>query len=262
MYQVTKLSMAMAALGLSTFIFMGQVIAETTDNSQGYGAESSIGGSSNNASDINADVDISNDSTAQNNSMQNSSTFDQNSSVNQSSNIEQNSTIDHNSNDMSPVTNGVSQKLDGNSETAMSLNKLLPSIKYSTENLPQAAQQVNAATWSTGMAIGANADNRHNRSLPTKLQALLNWHHNGVGAVDGYWGKNTRKAMQAFQQARGLAVTETLNSETWQALTKNNELMSQPVLVSYTLTDTDINIKTTTIPAGAEAKAKLDVVGL
>ena len=252
MYQVTKLSMAMAAIGLSTFIFMGQVIAETTDNSQGYRVESSINSSSNNASDVNADADISNDSAAQNNSMQNSSTFDQKSSGNQ------NSTIDQNSNDMSPVTNGVSQKLDGNSETAMSLNKLLPTIKYSTENLPQAAQQVNAATWSTGMTIGANADNRHNRSLPTKLQALLNWHHHGVGAVDGYWGKNTRKAMQAFQQARGLAVTETLNSETWQALTKNNELMNQPVLVSYVLTDADINIKTTTIPAGAEAKAKLD----
>ncbi len=252
MYQVTKLSMAMAALGLSTFIFMGQVIAETTDNSQGYRVESSINSSSNNASGVNVDADISNDSAAQNNSMQNSSTFDQKSSGNQ------NSTIDQNSNDMSPVTNGVSQKLDGNSETAMSLNKLLPTIKYSTENLPQAAQQVNAATWSTGMTIGANADNRQNRSLPTKLQALLNWHHHGVGAVDGYWGKNTRKAMQAFQQARGLVVTETLNSETWQALTKNNELMSQPVLVSYILTDADINIKTTTIPAGAEAKAKLD----
>ena len=49
MYQVTKLSMAMAALGLSTFIFMGQVIAETTDNSQGYRVESSINSSSNNA---------------------------------------------------------------------------------------------------------------------------------------------------------------------------------------------------------------------
>lgn len=260
MYQVTKLSMAMAALGLSTFICMGQAIAETTDNSQGYGLESSINSSSNNGSDVNADVDVdvSNDDTIQNNSMQNSSTLDQNSSVNQSSNIGQSSNIDQNSNDMSPVTNGVSQKLAGNSETAMSLNKLLPTIKYSTKNLPQAAQQVNAATWSTGMTIGANADNRHSRSLPTKLQALLNWHHHGVGAVDGYWGKNTRKAMQAFQQARGLAVTETLNSETWQALTENNELMSQPVLVSYILTDADINIKTTTIPAGAEAKAKLD----
>ena len=97
-----------------------------------------------------------------------------------------------------------------------------------------------------------------NRNTGTKLQALLNWQHSGVGSVDGYWGKNTRKAMQAFQKANGLTVTETLNTETWQALTKNDKLMAQPVLVSYQLTEADVNIKTTTIPAGAKEKAKLE----
>ncbi|MDE0490375.1 L,D-transpeptidase family protein [Psychrobacter sp. A3] len=132
----------------------------------------------------------------------------------------------------------------------MSLNKLLPTIKYSTDGLPAMAKKVNDASWTPGTNI--------DRTIGTKLQALLNWHHSGVGAVDGYWGKNTKKAMQAFQKANGLSVTEALNTETWQALTSDKALMTQPVLVSYQLTDADVDIKTTTIPAGATAKAELE----
>ena len=161
-----------------------------------------------------------------------------------------NKTTASNTTDISPVTNGVSQKIAGKSKAAVTLNKLLPTIKYTTENLPVEAQKVNSATWTQGM--------KRNSHTTTKLQALLNWQQNGVGSVDGYWGKNSRKAMQAFQMANGLAVTDTLNTETWQALTKNDKLMAQPVLVNYELSDADINIKTTTIPASAEAKAKLE----
>jgi lipoprotein-anchoring transpeptidase ErfK/SrfK len=186
MYPLTKITSAMAAIGLSTILFMGQSSAAET------------------------------------------------------------------STDVSPVTNsnGVSQKIAGNSATASSLNKLLPTIKYTTDNLSKSAQKVNNASWTSGATI--------DRSIATKLQALLNWQHNGVGAVDGYWGKNTRKAMQAFQKANDLTVTDNLNNETWQALTASERLTRQPVLVNYQLSDADVNIKTTTIPAGAEAKAKLD----
>ena len=198
MYQLTKISTAMAVLGLSTVLLMGQSIAATNNDS----------------------TNVANKTTASN------------------------------TNDISPVTNGVSQQVAGKSKTAVSLNKFLPTIKYTTENLPVQAQKVNSATWKQGM--------KRDRNTTTKLQALLNWHQNGVGAVDGSWGKNSRKAMQAFQMANGLAVTDTLNNETWQALSKNDKLMAQPVLVNYQLTDADINIKTTVIPAGAEAKAKLE----
>ncbi len=198
MYQLTKISTAIAALGLSTALLMGQSIAATNDDS----------------------ANVADKTTASNTT------------------------------DISPVTNGVSQQVAGKSKTAVSLNKFLPAIKYTTENLPVEAQKVNSATWKQGM--------KRDRDTTIKLQALLNWHQNGVGAVDGSWGKNSRKAMQAFQMANGLTVTDTLNNETWQALSKNDKLMAQPVLVSYQLTDADINIKTTTIPAGAEAKAKLE----
>ena len=214
MYQLTKISTAIAALGLSTILFMGQSIAVTSDVKNDTVEGSAKG--------------TATKSTESNNTNQ----------------------VTSNNNDVSPVTNGVSQKFAGKSKTAVSLNKFLPTIKYTTENLPMEAQKVNSATWKQGM--------KRNRDTTTKLQALLNWHQNGVGAVDGYWGKNSRKAMQAFQMANGLAVTDTLNIETWQALTKNDKLMAQPVLVNYQLTDADINIKTTVIPAGAEAKSKLE----
>ncbi|MGP5217093.1 L,D-transpeptidase family protein [Psychrobacter celer] len=200
MYHLNKVTAALAAVGLSAAVLIGQSVIADTDNAVG-----------------DAQAVMSKSAATK---------------------------------DVSPVTNGVSQKLTGDNKTSMSLNKLLPTIKYSTENLPAMAKKVNDASWTPGTNI--------DRTIGTKLQALLNWHHNGVGAVDGYWGKNTKKAMQAFQKANGLSVTEALNTETWQALTSDKTLMTQPVLVSYQLTDADVDIKTTTIPAGATAKAELE----
>lgn len=200
MYHLNKVSAALAAVGLSAAVLIGQSVIADTDNAVG-----------------DAQAVMSKSAATK---------------------------------DVSPVTNGVSQKLTGDNKTSMSLNKLLPTIKYSTENLPAMAKKVNDASWTPGTNI--------DRTIGTKLQALLNWHQSGVGAVDGYWGKNTKKAMQAFQKANGLSVTEALNTETWQALTSDKALMTQPVLVSYQLTDADVDIKTTTIPAGATAKAELE----
>ncbi|MGP5338933.1 L,D-transpeptidase family protein [Psychrobacter maritimus] len=225
MYQLTKISSALAALSLSTFLLMGQSFAATNDNN----------------------TNVTNDNSA--NATSNAATNETVAS-NAASNTVSKEAAANNAKDISPVTNGVSQKVAGNSRAAVSLNKFLPTIKYTTENLPAVAQKINAATWKEGTKI--------DRNVGTKLQALLNWNQNGVGPVDGYWGKNTIKAMQAFQKANGLTVTNDLNNETWQALTKNEKLMTQPVLVSYQLSEADVNIKTTSIPAGAEAKAKLD----
>lgn len=239
MYQLTKISTALLAIGLSTTIFIGQSVAATTENMTATDESTPSSSGSN--------VVNTNDST--NSTIANESATNK-SATNTPAMEATSSTVKDKSTDMSPVTNGVSQKLTGKSKTTVSLNKFLPTIKYSTENLPEIAQKVNSANWQAGMNI--------NRNTGTKLQALLNWQHSGVGSVDGYWGKNTRKAMQAFQKANGLTVTETLNTETWQALTKNDKLMVQPVLVSYQLTEADVNIKTTTIPAGAKEKAKLE----
>lgn len=242
MHQLTKISTALAAIGLSTTIFMGQSVAATTENIAAP-TDSTLASADNDTDVSNRDVsnrdasskDVPNQAAARQ-AIPNTSTTDNTKSADTT--------------DMSPVTNGVSQKLTGKSKSAVSLNKFLPTIKYSTENLPTIAQKVNSANWQVGTSI--------DRNTGTKLQALLNWQYSGVGPVDGYWGKNTRKAMQAFQKANGLTVTETLNNETWQALTKNDKMMAQPVLVSYELSDADVNIKTTTIPVEAKEKAKLE----
>src|SRR5690606_10749238 len=218
MYQLTKISSALAALGLSTVLLMGQSFAATNDNT----------------------TNATNDNSA--NATSNAATNETVTSKAAPNTVSKEAAA-NNAKDISPVTNGVSQKVAGNSRAAVSLNKFLPTIKYTTENLPAVAQKINAATWKEGTKI--------DRNVGTKLQALFNWNQNGVGPVDGYWGKNTIKAMQAFQKANGLTVTTDSNNETWQALTKNEKPMSPPVLVSYQLSEADVNIKTTSIPAGA-----------
>ncbi|WP_169391839.1 MULTISPECIES: L,D-transpeptidase family protein [Psychrobacter] len=150
--------------------------------------------------------------------------------------------------DISPVTTAPYQT--SSSKTSGANARFLPTISYTTDNLSQVAKQVNAADWGKTKTL--------NRATGTKIQALLNWHQNGVGAVDGYWGKNTQKAMQAFQKANNLTISDQLNEETWKALTQDSKLVAQPVLVNYKLTDNDVFIKTATIPETAEEKAKLE----
>lgn len=148
------------------------------------------------------------------------------------------------------AADNVSQKFSGDDKIHKALDKVLPTIPYEVDDLSTQAQKVNEANWQSGDDL--------DRETTTKLQALLNWHHHGVGAVDGRWGKNTRKAMQAFQQAQGLSKSDELTQETWDALTQDSKLASQPVLVNYVIKDGDVNINTTDIPAGAEAKAQLE----
>lgn len=131
----------------------------------------------------------------------------------------------------------VSQQFIGDSEIEQRLAKALPEIPYSTENLTEYAQKVNAQTWQ---------ENPQQGHLTTeqvlKIQALLNWHHHKVGALDGSFSSNTIKAMNVFQYKNNLALTHDMNAETWQALTQNQELLSRPVLVSYTLTADDVDL--------------------
>lgn len=227
----------MTVMALSFTLFTSVSMAQTTDNSPNSNKA--------NTTSQSAVIASTSNSTPTNSRTMSTSTQSYNKKSDNRSSQNQ---------DSSPVTVGVSQKITSDVKTADLLNKLLPTIQYNTKNLTKTAQKVNNAAWSEDIKLEKNND----RHINTKLQALLNWHNNGVGAIDGYWGKNTRKAMQAFQKAQGLPVTEQLNTETWQALTEDSKLMKQPVLVNYELSDQDVNIKTTTIPAGAEAKAQLE----
>ena len=252
MYKLNKLSQVMLAMGTSAILLVGcnggsddanaqpsanDTTAQTTTDTQAAA----------NQNDMNNGSDMSQDNAAMN------AEQDMNTDSEMPADIDK--TLIENGDDISPVTRGinqqgVSQQLEGNSKTENELNKLLPSIEYNTDNLSERATKTNESTWTESAKIDQN--------LGTKIQALLNWNHHGVGAVDGRWGKNTIKAMKAFQEANNLPVTDSMNTETWQALTQDSALTDQPVLVNYQLTDDDVNIKTTNIPSGAEEKAKLE----
>lgn len=124
---------------------------------------------------------------------------------------------------------------------------------YHMEGLDEFAQSVNNAVWRSP------ADN-HNPAVVMRIQALLNWHHHSVGAVDGAMTLNTVKAMQIFQQLNNLPPSDEMNAQTWAKLTANPTLMRQPVLVRYRVVKEDyakVNKRgRSTYKDGAEAIAE------
>ena len=131
--------------------------------------------------------------------------------------------------------------LDDNSEETQKestpetrLAYALPEVAYEVDELPEIATAANNAVWLAGEPVDA--------ALAIKIQALLNYHHHSVGAVDGSLGRNVAKAMQVFQEKQGLEPTGVMDSQTWEALTADYDLHSQPVLVNYQLTKDDVTI--------------------
>lgn len=144
-----------------------------------------------------------------------------------------------------------SQQFRGPTEIEQRLARALPEIPYKIDNLTATAKSVNSQVWQATTP-------ELNKHTVIKIQALLNWNHHGVGAVDGKFSRNTIKAMQNFQKAQNLPVTETMNAETWNALTANKTLNEQPVLVSYTLTAQDVRLPYH--PKGAQYRSVREAV--
>ena len=120
--------------------------------------------------------------------------------------------------------------------------------KHTTLNLSNYAKQVNGATWTPNMKV--------NSAMTIKMQALLDWNHASPGAIDGGWGMNSKKALINFQTMKGLPATGKMDQKTWDALNKNIPA-NKPVLVTYTITEDDVNTNFANMPAGSEAKSKM-----
>jgi lipoprotein-anchoring transpeptidase ErfK/SrfK len=73
-------------------------------------------------------------------------------------------------------------------------------------------------------------------ALLVKLQILLDRAHASPGQIDATRGENTRKAVVAYREMRGLPGSEKIDEQLWRTLTKNDQ---QPALVTYTITETD-----------------------
>ena len=144
----------------------------------------------------------------------------------------------------------VSQQFIGTTDSQQRLAKALPELPYDITDLPPKAQEVNQAMWTPEAPLDEN--------LILKIQALLNYNHHSVGAVDGRFGKNVVRALQVFQEKNGLQVTGDIDSETWNKLTEDSIINEQPVLVNYTLTDEDVTLISN--PKGQQFESVLEAV--
>lgn len=146
------------------------------------------------------------------------------------------------SNEPAPIIRrpNVSQQFIGIDLVSVRLASALDELPYETDTLDGYAKSVNHAVWTPPQAPATSAT--LDEATVLRIQALLNWHHHGVGAVDGKMNKNTIKAMRVFQEKQGLPITDTMDWATWQALFANPQLNEQPVLVRYELTAEDVKL--------------------
>jgi len=87
---------------------------------------------------------------------------------------------------------------------------------------------VNNAEWRRGKPSAA---------VLVRLQSLLDRAHASPGQIDANLGENTRKAIAALQEIRGLGDGQEPDERMLRALVENDR---EPALVKYTITDKDV----------------------
>ncbi len=73
--------------------------------------------------------------------------------------------------------------------------------------------------------------------LAVKLQVLLDRAHVSPGEIDGHFGDNVEKAVRAYAELNGFSTESKITPEIWAKLQPG---AAQPVMTSYTLTESDV----------------------
>jgi lipoprotein-anchoring transpeptidase ErfK/SrfK len=90
-------------------------------------------------------------------------------------------------------------------------------------------ESINSADWSAKLPADSVTP------LAVRLQVLLDRSHFSPGEIDGKFGENAKKALQAYAEAQQLPFTGALTQELWQKLSANQ----QHALTQYTISRKD-----------------------
>lgn len=106
---------------------------------------------------------------------------------------------------------------------------------------PVYAADLNADTINAANFSGKLPSEDKVTALAVKVQVLLDRAHFSPGEIDGRFGDNVEKALQAFAEANGLPSAKALTPEIWTKLQQVAAGSNDSMTADYTLTEKDVN---------------------